>query len=113
MMTFFIIFHLLTFAKCLDWFFDPNIISSNDNSELIKTHAKLLSSRFNVKSEDGDAHKIRGRSLNQLPDSKNSRISRQLSLNFQPFNNFNGYSRSFPFQSPSNTFCKILLTTDL
>ena len=109
-----IIFQFLTFAESLDWFFEPNLKPGKDNSELIRTHSKFFSSTFTAKSEDGDAHlnnnsnehKIRGRNLNQLSYSKNSRISRQLSYNFQPFDNFNGFSRSFPFQSPSNTFCK-------
>ena len=104
---------LLVFAECLEWFFQPNL--KQNNSELIRAHSQLFSSRFAAKRGDEDgaqtklnSHKIRGRSLEQLPDSKNSRISRQLTYNFQPFNSFNGLSRSFPFQSPSNTYCKIL-----
>ena len=105
--------HVLALSECLEWFFEPNL--KQNNSELIRAHSQLFSSRFAAKNGDGDdaqtklnSHKIRGRSLEQLPDSKNSRISRQLTYNFQPFNSFNGLSRSFPFQSPSNTYCKIL-----
>ena len=104
---------LFALTECLEWFFQPNL--KQNNSELIRAHSQLSSSRFAAKNGDGDgaqtklnSHKIRGRSLEQLPDSKNSRISRQLTYNFQPFNSFNGLSRSFPFQSPSNTYCKIL-----
>ena len=94
-------------SRSLEWFFNP-YQTGIKNNEVIINHVKLFNDHGeHLKDKYKDSERsLRGRSLDNQLTPNFTKLSRSLSLRFQPFESL---ARNINFQAPSNTFCKSLI----